>query len=147
MGPTALLPLRRKACRGFFRPKNPTASAGCETANLGTKGQHATSTSLKLLLTELTLGIHNLYIWVKSIKPAWLTDDFQFGLRSETVPLRCKGVHLTCGTQKLPSLLQPMQQLSDCYVKIPVDITLQFAIINNNQYHIVWPVSSSCFVF
>jgi len=34
MGPTALLPLRRKACWEFFRPKNP--------ANLGTKGQHAT---------------------------------------------------------------------------------------------------------
>jgi hypothetical protein len=43
MGPTALLLLRRKACWGFFRPKNPTASAGCEPANLGTKGQHATS--------------------------------------------------------------------------------------------------------
>jgi len=27
----------------FFRPNNPTASAGCEPANLGTKGQHATS--------------------------------------------------------------------------------------------------------
>ena len=42
MGPTALLPLRRKACWGIFRPKNPTASAGVEPANLGTKGQHAT---------------------------------------------------------------------------------------------------------
>ena len=42
MGPTALLPLRRKACWGFFRPKNPTASAGFEPANLGTKDQHAT---------------------------------------------------------------------------------------------------------
>jgi len=42
MGPTALLPLRRKGCWGFFRPKNPTASAGFEPANLGTKGQHAT---------------------------------------------------------------------------------------------------------
>ena len=40
--PTALLPLRRKACWWFFRPKNPTASAGFEPANLGTKGQHAT---------------------------------------------------------------------------------------------------------
>jgi hypothetical protein len=27
-GQTALLHLRRKACRGIFRPKNPTASAG-----------------------------------------------------------------------------------------------------------------------
>jgi hypothetical protein len=26
MGPTALLPLRMKACWGFFRPKNTTAS-------------------------------------------------------------------------------------------------------------------------
>ena len=42
MGPTALLPLQRKACWGFFRPKNPTASAEFEPANLGTKGQHAT---------------------------------------------------------------------------------------------------------
>jgi hypothetical protein len=43
MGQTALLPLRRKACWEFFRPKNPTASAGFEPANLSTKGQHATS--------------------------------------------------------------------------------------------------------
>ena len=41
MGPTALLPLRRKACWGLFRPKNPMASAGFEPANLGTKGQNA----------------------------------------------------------------------------------------------------------
>ena len=42
IGPTALLPLRRKVYWGFFRPKNPTASAGFEPANSGTKGQHAT---------------------------------------------------------------------------------------------------------
>jgi hypothetical protein len=49
MGPTALLSLRRKACWGLFRPKIPTASAGCEPANLGTKGQHATSRPPKSL--------------------------------------------------------------------------------------------------
>jgi hypothetical protein len=32
MEPTVLLPLRRKACWGFFRPKNLTAFAGCEPA-------------------------------------------------------------------------------------------------------------------
>ena len=42
MGLTALLPLRRKACWGIFRPKNPTASVGFEPANLGTKSQNAT---------------------------------------------------------------------------------------------------------
>ena len=40
MGPTALLPLRRKMCWEFFiRPKNPTASAGFAPAKLGTRGQ------------------------------------------------------------------------------------------------------------
>jgi hypothetical protein len=43
MRQTALLPLRRKAYWGFFRPKNPTAS--------DTKGQHATSTPPKPLHT------------------------------------------------------------------------------------------------
>ena len=52
MGPTALLPLRRKACLGFFRPKNPTASAGFEAANLGTKGQHAIPRPPKQMLPE-----------------------------------------------------------------------------------------------
>jgi len=52
MGPTALLPLRRKACWGVFRPKNPTASAGCDPANLGTKGQHATSRPPKPLFSR-----------------------------------------------------------------------------------------------
>jgi hypothetical protein len=41
MGQTALLPLRRKACCGFFRPKNPTASVEFEPVILGTRGQHA----------------------------------------------------------------------------------------------------------
>jgi hypothetical protein len=41
MGPTALLVLRRMACRGFLGTKNPTASGGFEHANLGTSGQHA----------------------------------------------------------------------------------------------------------
>jgi hypothetical protein len=33
----------------FFALKNPTASAGFEPANLGTKGQHATSRPPKML--------------------------------------------------------------------------------------------------
>ena len=55
MGPTALLPLRRKACWGFFRPKNPTASARFEPANLGTKGQHATPRPPKKLTNTLSI--------------------------------------------------------------------------------------------
>ena len=36
-------PPKKGVLRIFFRPKNPTASAGFEPANLGTKGQHATA--------------------------------------------------------------------------------------------------------
>ena len=42
MAPTALLPSEGRRAEDFFTPKNPTASAGFEPANLGTKGQHAT---------------------------------------------------------------------------------------------------------
>ena len=48
-----------KACWGFYRPKNLTASAGCEPANLGTKGQHGICrppkplTTVQLLSTQL----------------------------------------------------------------------------------------------
>ena len=63
MGPTALLPLRRKACWGFFRPKNPTASAGCEPANLGTKGQHTAPRPPKLLFLLLALHLNFWWCW------------------------------------------------------------------------------------
>ena len=56
MGPTALLPLRRRRCaEDFFALKNPTASAGFEPANLGTKGQHATPGPLKCLLLTVRI--------------------------------------------------------------------------------------------
>jgi hypothetical protein len=52
MGQTALLPLRRKE---FFALKNPTASATFEPANLGTKGQHATSRPPKPVSTQYNI--------------------------------------------------------------------------------------------
>ena len=79
MGPTALLPLRRKACWGFFRPKNPTASAGFEPANLGTKGQHATSRPPKPMINKLwDKKIFKVFIWLTLIQSgstslAWIT--------------------------------------------------------------------------
>ena len=58
MGQTALLPFRRKACWGFFTLKNPMASARFEPANLGTKGQHATSRPPKPLFYPLLFHSH-----------------------------------------------------------------------------------------
>jgi hypothetical protein len=55
MGSTALLPFRRKAClRVFSAIKNPTASAGFEPANLGTRGQHANPRPPKPLKKQST---------------------------------------------------------------------------------------------
>jgi hypothetical protein len=51
-GTDALLPLRRMACWEIFRPTNPTALAGREPANLGTKDQHATSRPPEPLLSS-----------------------------------------------------------------------------------------------
>jgi len=39
--------------RIFFRPKNPTSSAGCEPSNLVTKGQHAASKPPKQAVSHL----------------------------------------------------------------------------------------------
>ena len=44
-----------KRAEDFFRPKNPTAWAGCEPANLGTKGQHATSRPPKPICYKILL--------------------------------------------------------------------------------------------
>jgi hypothetical protein len=52
MGPTALLPLR--GAEEFFALKNPAALARFEHANLGSKGQHATSRPPKPLLHLFT---------------------------------------------------------------------------------------------
>ena len=69
VGPTALFLLRKKACRGFFRPQNPNASAGFELANLGTKGQHATPIPPKLLLVNLIhKNYYNVFKQLKSFK-------------------------------------------------------------------------------
>ena len=57
-GTTALLPVRRKAFWGFFRTKNPTASAGFVPANLGTKGQHATPRPPKPIVEYIFIYIY-----------------------------------------------------------------------------------------
>jgi hypothetical protein len=48
----------------IFSPKNPTVSAGCKPANLGTKGQHTASRPPKL-----PLQLYYLKLWIiKTIK-------------------------------------------------------------------------------
>jgi hypothetical protein len=51
-------PSEGRRAEDFVRPKNPTASAGCEPANLGTKGQHATSRLPKPLIQRDTSSQH-----------------------------------------------------------------------------------------
>jgi len=54
-------PPKEGVLRIFFRPKNPTASAGFEPANLGTKGQHATPKPPKpILLSDNCEIVHSI---------------------------------------------------------------------------------------
>ena len=48
-------PSEGRRAEGFFALKNPTASAGFEPANLGTKGQHATSRPPKPLSNRFNI--------------------------------------------------------------------------------------------
>ena len=47
-------PPKEGVLRNFFLPRNPTASAGFEPANLGTKGQHSTPRPLKPSLQHIS---------------------------------------------------------------------------------------------
>jgi hypothetical protein len=62
MGQTALFPSEGRRAEDFFALKNPTALAGFEPANLGTKGQHAISRPPKPLFI-----CHGQYIILESI--------------------------------------------------------------------------------
>jgi hypothetical protein len=55
--------MQKEGVLRIFRPKNPTASAGCELASLGTKGLHATSRPQKPLIMD----IHCVQVYVLQI--------------------------------------------------------------------------------
>jgi len=104
MGPTALLPLRRKVCWGIFCLKNPPASAGREPLNLGTKGQYATSRPPKLLsraVSGLLTGRNTLRRHRNLI-----------GLSDSALCRRCEtedetSTHIFCECEALASLRHP----------------------------------------
>jgi hypothetical protein len=54
-------PSEGRRAEDFFALKNPTASAGFEPANLGTKGQHATPRPLKPLSEVLKCMIRKMH--------------------------------------------------------------------------------------
>ena len=128
MGPTALLPLRTKACWGFFRPENPTALAGFEPANLGTKGQHATSRPPKPLMWSLLLQMLSplIYLPLQIPKPQ---QPGQGGVVSAPVEL--------LSIQILVEMLQCLhncQQLLTGHTVVPLGLGQSFAEAGHNPY-------------
>jgi hypothetical protein len=64
MGQATVLPLRRGSrAEDFFAPKNPTASAGFEPANLSTRRQHANYETTEAAKTFLPLSLRMSYIY------------------------------------------------------------------------------------
>ena len=57
-------PPEGRRAEDFFALKNPTASAGYEPANLGTKGQHATSRPLKPLYFGYRATMNRKTSWI-----------------------------------------------------------------------------------
>jgi len=91
MGPTALLPLRKKACWGIFHPKNPTASAGCEPAKLGTKGQHTTEVAFKCFKYWCEL------VFLKCVKVcmSWNKRNIRNNMHGTTIKNYCNWFYST----------------------------------------------------
>jgi hypothetical protein len=67
MGQTALLPFRRKAFWGLFRPENPTAWAGSEPVILGTRGPQSGVSKISLQRLQ--------YIRWVTVSPTQKTKD------------------------------------------------------------------------
>jgi hypothetical protein len=53
MGPTALLPLRRRRATDFYDPKKPTASTGFDPPNLGSNGISANNYTTEATKPEI----------------------------------------------------------------------------------------------
>ena len=54
-GKRLYVPSEGRRAEDFFAPKNPTASAGFEHTNLGTKGQHITSRPQKPITESISI--------------------------------------------------------------------------------------------
>jgi hypothetical protein len=123
------LPLRRKVCWGFFRPKNPTASAGCEPANLGTRGQHSTSRPRKPLSYNYTALFEFMTIVTgkNTVKIVSNMNLSPFEMRK--LPAVCQGECKPWGTvavQEIPTCLGYIQtQHRICQLKIMYGISLR----------------------
>ena len=76
-------PSEGRRAEDFFTLKNPTASAGFEPANLGTKGQHTTSRPPKLVAAVTFRSPH--------IQLEYCSIDFTFQCSST---LACLCIHL-----------------------------------------------------
>jgi hypothetical protein len=98
MEQTALLPLRRKARCGFFRPKNPMASAGIDPAILGTRGQRANQWTTEAAAQALQL--HKVMLSWDMTPPGFVERDQR--LRKKLVPPFFSITHLSnCVTSHL----------------------------------------------
>jgi hypothetical protein len=84
------LPSEGRRAEDFFRPKHPTASAGCKPANLGTKGQHATSRPPKPRVIWRYYQEPSQCIWYTAYATSWAMQGSNpnTGMRSFSFPQR-----------------------------------------------------------
>jgi hypothetical protein len=101
MEPTILLSFRRKGCWGFFRLKNPTASARCEPANLGTKGQHATPSQPILETGYSICKTFFSYSWFQTFPLFWMLYAFFWAIHRR-LNFICRRFETLCFRRSVP---------------------------------------------
>ena len=94
MGQTALFLSEGRHAEDFFALKNPTASVGFQPANLGTKGQHATSRPQKPLEStknsEPYLVVNCIFYFSYYYRHFFITDIYK---KTTQVTLYCHYIY------------------------------------------------------
>ena len=138
MGQTALLPFRRKACWGFFRPKNPTASAGFELQTWVLKAS--------TLPLDHRSRYHWLYINKKNIIPCY---SLYHAVNTSTAhgSQIVKTHHQTFSNQHNNDIIQAGSQHSHKSASIPTvqnkHILEEFHATFTNQWSLTWNCSGT----
>ena len=134
MGPTVLLPLRRKKCWVFFRPKNPTASAGFEPSNSDTRGQHSypyTTEAVHFynMKDKIVVRAHFTEI-VWNWRPKWILKGGLYLLRWGQCADNVTKVPPSCSDITLAAIWWTLQSVVGCMSKTSTSI---LAPINSSK--------------
>jgi hypothetical protein len=134
LGPMALLSLRRKACWGIFHPKNPTALAEFEPANLGTRGQHANHQTTEAVICH-TNERYSTNSWTYTVLPRFC-GNIKTGQAESATHLQSIMTYLPTNTTHEMTMIMLTPKLITCckYNTIPIHGKSELLAFTANDY-------------